>query len=229
MNVYKIAVIAGDGIGMEVMPEGIRVLDAAADKFGFKFDWHHFDWSCQRYEKTGTMMPADGITQLGDFDSIFLGAVGQPSVPDHVSLWGLLIPIRRSFRQYVNFRPVKLFAGIDSPPKNWKQGEIDFCVVRENNEGEYSNIGGRLYEGTEDEIAIQQSVFTRRGVRRILRYAFDLARKRSKHLTSATKSNGIIHTMPFWDECFHEMAAESRCARRPISHRYSNGPFCPPS
>ena len=123
--------------------------------------------------------------------------MGQPSVPDHVSLWGLLIPIRRSFQQYVNLRPVQLFAGIETPLKNWKPGDIDFCVVRENNEGEYSNIGGRLYEGTEDEIAVQQAVFTRRGVRRVLRYAFELARKRRKHLTSATKSNGIIHTMPF--------------------------------
>ena len=208
MNTYKIAVIAGDGIGTEVVPEGIRVLEAAAGKFGFKLDWQFFDWSCQRYEQTGMMMPADGIDQLSRFDAIFLGAVGQPNVPDHISLWGLLIPIRRHFQQYVNFRPVQLFAGIETPLKNWKPGDIDFCVVRENNEGEYSNIGGRLYEGTEDEIAVQQTVFTRRGVRRILRYAFELARKRRRHLTSATKSNGIIHTMPFWDECFHEMAGE---------------------
>lgn len=208
MNTYKIAVIAGDGIGNEVVPEGIRVLKAAADKFGFKLDWHFFDWSCRRYEQTGSMMPANGIKQLSHFDSIFLGAVGQPGVPDHVSLWGLLIPIRRSFQQYVNLRPVQLFAGIETPLKNWKPGDIDFCVVRENNEGEYSNIGGRLYEGTDDEIAIQQTVFTRRGVRRILRYAFELAQKRRQHLTSATKSNGIIHTMPFWDECFYEMAKE---------------------
>jgi tartrate dehydrogenase/decarboxylase / D-malate dehydrogenase len=154
------------------------------------------------------MMPTDGIEQLSHFDGIFLGAVGQPGVPDHVSLWGLLIPIRRSFQQYVNLRPVQLFAGIETPLKNWKPGDIDFCVVRENNEGEYSNIGGRLYEGTEDEIAVQQAVFTRRGVRRVLRYAFELARKRRRHLTSATKSNGIIHTMPFWDECFREMSRE---------------------
>jgi tartrate dehydrogenase/decarboxylase/D-malate dehydrogenase len=208
MNTYKIAVIAGDGIGTEVVPEGIRVLDATADKFGFKFNWHFLDWSCQRYQQTGMMMPTDGIEQLGHFDAIFLGAVGQPGVPDHVSLWGLLIPIRRSFQQYVNLRPVQLFAGIETPLKHWKPGDIDFCVVRENNEGEYSNIGGRLYEGTDDEIVVQQTVFTRRGVRRILRYAFELARKRRQHLTSATKSNGIIHTMPFWDECFHEMAKE---------------------
>jgi len=134
--------------------------------------------------------------------------VGHPTVPDHVSLWGLLIPIRRGFRQYANLRPVRLFDGIETPLKNWKSGQIDFCVVRENNEGEYSNIGGRIYEGTEDEMAVQQSVFTRRGVNRILRFAFELARKRKKHLTSATKSNGIIHTMPFWDECFHQVAVQ---------------------
>jgi tartrate dehydrogenase/decarboxylase/D-malate dehydrogenase len=208
MSTYKIAVIAGDGIGTEVVPEGIRVLEAAAGKFGFKFDWQPFDWSCRRYEQTGKMMPSDGIEQLSHFDGIFLGAVGHPGVADHVSLWGLLIPIRRSFQQYVNLRPVQLFAGIETPLKNWKPGDIDLCVVRENNEGEYSNIGGRLYEGTEDEIAVQQAVFTRRGVRRVLRYAFELARKRRRHLTSATKSNGIIHTMPFWDECFQEMSRE---------------------
>src|SRR4030081_2526079 len=208
MKAYRIAVIAGHRTGTEVVPEGIQVLGAAADKFGFKLDWHFFDWSCQCYERTGMMMPADGIEQLNPFDGIFLGAVGQPGVPDHISLWGLLIPIRRSFQQYVNLRPVQLFAGIETPLKNWKPGDIDFCVVRENNEGEYSNIGGRLYEGTEDEIAVQQTIFTRRGVNRVLRFAFDLARKRKKHLTSATKSNGIIHTMPFWDECFQAMAAE---------------------
>jgi tartrate dehydrogenase/decarboxylase/D-malate dehydrogenase len=205
---FNIAVIAGDGIGKEVVPEGIRVLEAAGRRFGFQFNWHDFDWSCETYIKTGTMMPADGIQHLRPFDAIFLGAVGHPSVADHVSLWGLLIPIRRSFRQYVNLRPVRLFAGIETPLKNWTPGQIDFCIVRENNEGEYSNIGGRLYEGTDDEMAVQQTVFTRRGVNRVLRFAFELARKRNQHLTSATKSNGIIHTMPFWDECFHQMKAE---------------------
>jgi len=206
MKSFNIAVIAGDGIGQEVVPEGIRVLGAAGQRFGFQFDWHHFDWSCETYVKTGKMMPDDGIEQLKRFDAIFLGAVGHPRVPDHISLWGLLIPIRRHFRQYVNLRPVRLFEGIETPLKNWKPGEIDFCVVRENNEGEYSNIGGRLYEGTDDEIAVQQTVFTKRGVNRVLRFAFDLARQRKKHVTSATKSNGIIHTMPFWDECFREIA-----------------------
>lgn len=208
MKTFNIAVIAGDGIGKEVVPEGIRVLDAAALRFGFKLNWKEFDWSCERYVNTGMMMPEDGIEILRPFEAIFLGAVGHPDVPDHVSLWGLLIPIRRRFHQYVNLRPVRLFAGIETPLKNWKPGDIDFCVVRENNEGEYSNIGGRLYEGTDDEIAVQQTVFTRRGVDRILRYAFELANQRKKHLTSATKSNGIIHTMPFWDERFQAMSGK---------------------
>src|SRR5579859_6894880 len=208
MKTYRIATIPGDGIGKEVVPEGIRVLDAAAKKAGLQFEWDHFPWSCETYAATGTMMPADGLQRIAHHDAVFLGAVGWPSVPDHVSLWGLLIPIRRHFRQYVNLRPVKLFEGIESPLKNRKPGEIDFTIVRENNEGEYSSIGGRLYEGTEDEMAVQQAVFTRRGVNRVLRFAFELARGRRKHLTSATKSNGIIHTMPFWDECFHAMAAE---------------------
>src|SRR6266702_1997621 len=208
MRTFNIAVIPGDGIGREVVPEGMRVLDAAAKRFGFGFSWHCPDWSCETYAKSGRMMPSDGIAQLRSFDAIFLGAVGHSDVPDHVSLWGLLIPIRRSFRQYVNLRPVRLFEGIESPLKHWKPGQIEFCIVRENNEGEYSDIDVRLYEGTEEEMAVQQTVFTRRGVNRVLRYAFELARKRNKHLTSATKSNGIIHTMPFWDECFHAMAAE---------------------
>src|SRR5438270_692382 len=208
MRTFNIAVLPGDGIGKEVVPEGILVLEAAAKRFGFRFSWQCLDWSCETYIKTGRMMPVDGIEQLARFDAIFLGAVGHPDVPDHISLWGLLIPIRRSFRQYVNLRPVRLFEGIETPLKHWKPGQIDFIIVRENNEGEYSNIGGRLYEGTEEEMVIQQTVFTRRGVNRVLRFAFELARKRNKHLTSATKSNGIIHTMPFWDECFQGMAAE---------------------
>jgi len=208
MKTFSVAVIAGDGIGKEVVPEGIRVLEAAARRFGFQFGWQQFDWSCETYVKTGKMMPPDGLQQLRPFDAIFLGAVGHPSVADHVSLWGLLIPIRRTFRQYVNLRPVRLFEGIETPLKNWKPGQIDFCIVRENNEGEYSNIGGRLYEGTDDEMAVQQTVFTRRGVNRVMRYALELARKRKKHLTSATKSNGIIHTMPFWDECFQAVSAD---------------------
>ncbi len=203
MSHHKIAVIAGDGIGTEVVPEGIRVLEAAGAKHGVSFDWTEFDWSCERYARDGALMPEDGIDQLRPFDAIFLGAVGFPGVPDHVSLWGLLIPIRRAFEQYVNLRPVRLLEGVPCPLAGRKPGDIDYLIVRENCEGEYSEIGGRLYPGTDAEMAVQETVFTRRGVDRILRYAFELARTRDrKHLTSATKSNGIIHTMPFWDERF---------------------------
>ena len=208
MQSFSIAVIAGDGIGKEVVPEGIRVLEAAGRRFDFQLGWRELDWSCEKYLQTGIMMPPDGLQELASFDAIFLGAVGDPRVPDHVSLWGLLIPIRRGFQQYVNLRPVRLFAGIESPLKNWMPSEIDFRIVRENNEGEYSNIGGRLYEGTPHEMAVQQTIFTRRGVERILRFAFDLSRTSKRHVTSATKSNGIIYTMPFWDECFQKIAAE---------------------
>ncbi len=169
---YKIATIPGDGIGREVVPEGIRAAEAAARRFGFSLSWKEFDWSCERFLKTGRMMPEDGLEQLRSFDAIFLGAVGYPGVADHVSLWGLLIPIRREFQEYVNLRPVRLLPGIEPAVKNFGPGQIDFVVVRENNEGEYSNIGGRLYSGTEDEFAVQQSVFTRRGCDRIIRYAF---------------------------------------------------------
>jgi tartrate dehydrogenase/decarboxylase / D-malate dehydrogenase len=208
MNTYKIAVIPGDGIGKEVVPEGLRVLEAAGRRFGMNFSCQHFDWSCETYARAGKMMPDDGIAQLRPFDAIFLGAVGYPGVPDHISLWGLLIPIRRGFEQYVNLRPVRLLEGIQSPLKNVLPGQIDFCVVRENNEGEYSDVGGRIFRDTDEEMAMQQSIFTRRGVDRILRYAFELARTRKSHVTSATKSNGIIHTMPFWDERFHAIAQE---------------------
>jgi tartrate dehydrogenase/decarboxylase/D-malate dehydrogenase len=204
---YRIAVIPGDGIGMEVVPEGLKVLDALAPRFGLRFDYEHFDWSCERYLETGAMMPEDGIERLAKFDAIFLGAVGFPTVLDHVSLWGLLIPIRREFQQYINLRPVRLFDGMRCPLADKKPGDIDFYVVRENNEGEYSNIGGRMFAGTEDEMAMQQSVFTRKGTDRVLRYAFELASSRPRRrLTSATKSNGIIHTMPYWDERVAAMA-----------------------
>ena len=208
MKAFVIAVIAGDGIGREVVPEGIRVLEAAGTHFGFRLEWHSFDWSCETYLASGKMMPADGLSQLRRFDAIYLGAVGRPDVPDHISLWGLLIPIRRAFQQYVNLRPVRLLEGIETPLKNRKPADIDFTIVRENNEGEYSNIGGRIYEGTKEETVVQQTVFTRTGVDRVLRFAFNLARTRKKHLTSATKSNGIIHTMPFWDERFRILSAE---------------------
>ncbi|PYX21449.1 MAG: tartrate dehydrogenase [Acidobacteria bacterium] len=202
MKAYKIAVIEGDGIGREVVPEGVRVLEAVAHRFDLSFSWQNFDWSCERYAKTGRMMPEDGLEQLRPFDAIYLGAIGYPGVPDHVSLWGLLIPIRRGFKQYVNLRPVRLLEGITSPLSGRKPGEIDFVIVRENSEGEYSEVGGRLNRNTEDDIAIQQSIFTRRACDRIIRYACELARTRKKHVTSATKSNGIVFSMPFWDERF---------------------------
>ena len=209
LSSYRVAVIPGDGIGKEVVPEGIKVLETISSAFDISFEWQHFDWSCERYLETGAMMPADGIEQLSRFDAIFLGAVGFPTVLDHVSLWGLLIPIRREFQQYINLRPVRLFEGMQCPLVGKKPGDIDFYVVRENCEGEYSNIGGRLYEGTESEMAMQQSIFTRKGTDRVLRYAFELAMSRkAKRLTSATKSNGIIHTMPYWDERVAAMASE---------------------
>jgi tartrate dehydrogenase/decarboxylase/D-malate dehydrogenase len=207
-NKYRVAVIAGDGIGREVVPEGIIAMEAAARRYGFALEWREFDWSCETYAKTGRMMPEDGLDQLRSFDAVFLGAVGYPGVPDHVSLWGLLIPLRRNFQQYINLRPVRLLAGVDTPLKNRAPGDIDFYVVRENNEGEYSEIGGRLFAGTENEIAMQEAVFTRRGCDRVMRYAFELARTRKSHVTSATKSNGIIHTMPFWDERFATVARD---------------------
>jgi tartrate dehydrogenase/decarboxylase/D-malate dehydrogenase len=201
MPTYRIATIPGDGIGKEVVPEGMRVLDAVGRKHGIGWEWQHFDWSCERYAETGAMMPADGLDTIKGYDAIFFGAVGFPNVPDHVSLWGLLIPMRRGFQQYVNLRPVRLMPGITSPLAGRTTGDIDFWIVRENTEGEYSSIGGRMFEGTDAELVIQESLFTRRGVDRILRYAFELARSRpKKHLTSATKSNGIAITMPYWDE-----------------------------
>lgn len=218
MNRYKIAVIEGDGIGHEVVPEGLRVLEAAGRRYQLTFDCHHFDWSCQTYLKTGRMMPEDGLDQLRGFDAIYLGAIGYPGVPDHVSLWGLLIPIRRTFQQYVNLRPIRLLRGIESPIKGFPPRQIDFCVVRENNEGEYSEIGGRLNRNTDEELAVQETIFTRRGCDRILRYAFDLARTRKNHVTSATKSNGIIHTMPFWDERFSAAAKRFPDARADQYH-----------
>ena len=202
VRVYRIAVLEGDGIGHEVVPEGLRVLEAAARRFGFSLLWEHFSWNCQTYLKTGRMMPENGLEQLQSYDAIYLGAVGFPGVPDHVSLWGLLIPIRRGFQQYVNWRPVRLLSGVTSPLRSRQPGEIDLVIVRENCEGEYSEAGRRVNCNTESEMAIQESIFTRRGCDRILKYAFQLARMRNKHVTSATKSNGIVFTMPFWDERF---------------------------
>src|SRR5262245_6763331 len=202
-NKLKIAVIPGDGIGNEVVPEGLRVLEAAGQRFDIDFKWDHFDWSCERFKKKGAMMPEDGLDRLRNYDGIYLGAVGYPGVPDHVSLWGLLIPIRRSFQQYINLRPVRLFKGLKSPLADRKPGDIDYYIVRENNEGEYSSVGGRMYEGTPYETVVQQAIFTRRGCDRVMRYAFDLAMSRKRReVTSATKSNGISISMPYWDERF---------------------------
>jgi tartrate dehydrogenase/decarboxylase/D-malate dehydrogenase len=209
MTSYRIAVIPGDGIGKEVVPEGIRVLEAVAGRFDIRFKWDELAWSCETYTRTGRMMPEDGIEQLRRYDAIFLGAVGFPGVSDHVSLWGLLIPIRRQMQQCINLRPVRMLEGMVSPLKERGPEDIDFLIVRENNEGEYSEIGGRLYNGTEAETVVQESVFTRRGVDRVMRFAFELAKTReAKHVTSATKSNGIIHTMPFWDERFAAIGRE---------------------
>ncbi|MBW9051149.1 tartrate dehydrogenase [Rhizobium mesosinicum] len=205
---YSIAVIPGDGIGREVVPAAQAVLDLCASRFGFSLEWEEFDWSCERYVKTGSMMPEDGLDRLRPADGIFLGAVGFPGVPDHVSLWGLLIPIRRAFDQYINLRPVKSLKGVPGALSSPFADKIDLCVVRENSEGEYSEIGGRINRGREDEAAIQQSVFTRQGCDRVMRYAFDLAERRSRRVASATKSNGIIHSMPFWDERFDAIANE---------------------
>lgn len=208
-NTLKIAVIPGDGIGNEVVPEGIKVLEAVGRRFDLAFEWQHYDWSCELYKKTGKMMPDDGLDRLRSSDAIYLGAVGFPGVPDHVSLWGLLIPIRRGFQQYINLRPVRLFEGLKCPLADRKPGDIDYWIVRENNEGEYSAIGGRMFEGTDQEAAIQQAVFTRKGCDRVMRYAFNLAMTRQrKEVASATKSNGISISMPYWDERFAAISKE---------------------
>ena len=205
MTTHRIACIPGDGIGHEVTPAARAVLEAAGRRHGFDFRWEEYDWSCERYEREGAMMPADGLERLRGYDAILLGAVGAPGVPDHVSLWGLLIPIRRTFHQYVNLRPIRVFDGVSSPLRDARG--VEFVVVRENVEGEYSEVGGRFGRGFPQEMAVQQAVFTRPGVTRIVDFAFELARTRRGHVTSATKSNGIVHTMPFWDEIVRERAA----------------------
>ncbi|WP_086819278.1 tartrate dehydrogenase [Allokutzneria sp. NRRL B-24872] len=208
MKTYEIASIPGDGIGVDVTVEARKVLDRAASRSGFRLQWTEFDWSCERYTKTGSMMPSDGIATLSGFDGILLGAVGFPGVPDHISLWGLLIPVRRAFAQYVNLRPVRLFPGTSSVLRERSAEDLEMVIVRENSEGEYSAIGGRHNAGQPSEFVLQESVFTRVGVERIIRYAFELARARDGRLCSATKSNGLIHSMPYWDEIFAEIAAE---------------------
>ena len=198
----SIAVIPGDGIGQEVVPVGIRCVDAALAAHGERVDWVHYPWGSELYRQTGRMMPLDGIETLSQHDAVFLGAVGMPGIPDAETLWGLLIPIRREFDQYVNLRPVKALPGVPSPVTGGD--DIDLVIVRENTEGEYSEIGGRAFRQRERESAIQVDVFTRQGIERVTRFAARLAASRRGQLTSATKSNGIIHTMPFWDEVVAE-------------------------
>jgi tartrate dehydrogenase/decarboxylase/D-malate dehydrogenase len=201
-STYRIAVIPGDGIGKEVAPEGVRVLEAAARRFGITLELTHIDWaSCDYHQQHGSMMPADWKQQLQSMDAIYFGAVGWPAtVPDNVSLWGSLLKFRREFDQYVNLRPVRLFEGVSCPLAGRKPGDIDFLIVRENTEGEYTNLGGIMYEGTDREVVIQESVFSRHGADRVLKFAFDLAAERQrKHLTVATKSNGVAISMPWWD------------------------------
>jgi tartrate dehydrogenase/decarboxylase / D-malate dehydrogenase len=206
VSAQRIAVIAGDGIGQEVMPAGIAAVSAVAAAHGTELEWHELPWGSDHYRAHGRMMPVDGIEQLAEFDAIFLGAVGVPDIPDVETLWGLLIPIRRAFEQYINLRPVRALPGV---PTSLRAGHpIDLVIVRENNEGEYSEVGGRVYRGLPEEAAIQENVFTRRGVDRAARFALELARTRRRALTSATKSNGIVHTMPFWDEVVRAAAAE---------------------
>lgn len=210
MTTYSIALIPGDGIGREVVPEGVRVLEQAARRFGLEWRFTEYDWSCDRYEKTGTFMPDDAMEQLRQHDAIFLGAVGWPTVPDHLSLWKLLLPIRRQMQQYINLRPVRMLKGMRSPLADRGPEDINFWVVRENNEGEYSEIGGRLYSGTPQEMAMQETIFTRSGCERVMRFAFELAQRSGRRgkVTSATKSNGIKITMPFWDEVFRDVSGE---------------------
>jgi tartrate dehydrogenase/decarboxylase/D-malate dehydrogenase len=206
---HRIAVIAGDGIGKEVMPEGLRVLQAAATRFDIALQFDTFDFSsCDYHARHGKMLPDDWRERIGGHEAIYFGAVGWPAtVPDHVSLWGSLLLFRREFDQYINLRPVRLMAGVPCPLANRKPGEIDFYVVRENTEGEYSSVGGKMFPGTDREFVLQESVFTRTGVDRVLRYAFELARRRPRRkLTSATKSNGIFISMPYWDERVAEMS-----------------------
>ncbi|MEK3910544.1 tartrate dehydrogenase [Paenibacillus sp. FSL H7-0331] len=207
MKKFELAVIPGDGIGKEVVPAALEVLDTLAEVHGgISFTYTSFPWSCDYYMEHGQMIPDDGLQTLQGFEAIFLGAVGDPTrVPDHISLWGLLIKIRREFEQVINIRPAKYFRGLESPLL--KPNEFDLLVVRENSEGEYSEIGGRIHKG-EDELAIQSAVFSRKGTERAMRYAFELAQKRRGHVTSATKSNGIVHTMPFWDGVFKEVSRD---------------------
>ena len=209
MKTYRIAVIAGDGIGPDVLAEGIKILETVARMDGtFSFEFTHFPWGCEYYLKEGRMMPEDGMDILKQFDAIYLGAVGFPGVPDHISLRELLLVIRKGFDEYVNVRPVKLLKGAPCPLANVKREDIDMVVIRENSEGEYSGEGEWLNKGTPEEVVHQTGVFTRKGCERIMRYAFDLARKEGKSVTSVSKANALNYSMVFWDQIFHEISKE---------------------
>ena len=215
---YRVAVIPGDGIGHEVVPPTVELLESMATDFGFAWEWQHLDWGCERYKRTGSMMPEAGLAQLAAANAIFLGAVGAPGVPDHVSLWGLLIPIRRAFSQYINLRPVRVLPGLSSSLRDPGADKMDIVVVRENVEGEYSQIGGYLESGGVRVAAMQEAVFTREGCLKVLRYAFETAERRRGLVTAATKSNGIIYTMPFWDDLAREVAAGYPSVRLELVH-----------
>ena len=208
MPEFNIAVIAGDGVGVEVVPAAIRVVEHIARKHGAKFQWTEYDWGADYYFHHGRMMPADALERLAASDAILLGAVGHPEIPDHITLNGLLLPIRRAFDQYANVRPAFLYPGVNSPLSGYEGGSIDMVVVRENTEGEYAQVGGFVYHHQPEEIAIQTSVFTRRGIERIVRFAFELARKRRKRVTSITKSNAQGYSLVLWDRTFQAVARE---------------------
>lgn len=209
MNIFKIAVIAGDGIGPEVLAEGIKVMNRVAKLDGsFKFEFTHFPWGCEYYLKNGKMMDDDGLEQLKKFDAIYLGAVGYPGVPDHISLWDLLLKIRKGFDQYINLRPVKLIKGAPCPLKDVKMEDIDMLFVRENSEGEYAGAGDWLFKGKPEEVVLQTGVFSRKGTERVIRHAYEIARKENKTLTSISKANALNYSMVFWDEVFNEVGKE---------------------
>lgn len=212
MKTYRLAIIPGDGIGPEVIPESVQTLTSLAELHGgFQFDLQYFDWGTEYYLQAGVLMPGDGLTTLeqGGFDGILLGPVGDPRVPDHVTLWGLVLPLRQAFDQYVNLRPARLLPGVRSPLAGKHPGDIDIVCIRENTEGEYAGTGGRVHQGMESEVAIQSTVFTRTGTERIIRYAFEYARRSGrKKVTSATKSNSMQYAMVFWDDVFRQVAAE---------------------
>lgn len=209
MKKYRVAVIAGDGIGPEVIEEGKKVLSGVAElDGGFEVEYTDFPWGCQYYLKTGKMMDEDGLEQLKAYDAIYLGAVGYPGVPDHVSLGGLLLKLRKGFDQYINLRPVKLLRGAPCPLKDVSCEDIDMLVVRENSEGEYANVGARLYPGTDQEVALQTGVFSRKGCERVIRYAYEIAKRENKTLTSISKGNALGYSMVFWDQIFAEVGRE---------------------